>query len=117
MIISGDVFTQAPTKAHALLMLLDAIQPWGITTLVLDRHQLLPLMGIVGGLEPVLPVHILDSSALKPLPRSFPRSTTPGWETILTLEVENQTGTLFSGEIKTGVLDPALPCQRAIPQQ
>ncbi len=105
MIISGDVFTQTPTKAHALLMLLDAIQPWGITTLVLDRHQLLPLMGIVGGLEPVLPVHILDSSAFETLATVIsPVSNARVGKTILTLEVENQTGTLFSGEIKQGSL-------------
>jgi len=105
VIISGDVFTHAPTQSQLMMMLLDAIQPWGFTSFLMDRNQLLPLLGILGGLEPVLPVHILSSEAFSTLGTVIsPVSNAHLGKTILSLEISGPNGILFSGDIQQGTL-------------
>lgn len=59
----GSVFTQAPTLGQSLLILLDAIQPMGVTTMILDQNNLLPALGAAAARNSVLPVQILESGA------------------------------------------------------
>lgn len=67
VIASGAVLTAAPTAGQAMLMLLDGLQPWREVRLVLDRYHILPLLGLLGEAEPLLPVHVLDSDAFMSL--------------------------------------------------
>jgi hypothetical protein len=67
IIVSGAVLTHAPNPGGLLLTILDGLQPRGITTFVLDRHHLLPLLGKIGEAEPVLPVQVLASAAFENL--------------------------------------------------
>ena len=60
---SGSILTQAPTPAQALLMLLDGLQPMGITTVLLDQNGLLPLLGAIAKMNSVLPVQVIESGA------------------------------------------------------
>ena len=61
IILSGAALINAPTLGQDLLIALDALQPYGITTVVLDHDQLLPALGAAAGIDPLLPVQILDS--------------------------------------------------------
>ena len=63
IIASGSVLTNSPTHAHSLLMLLDGLQPSGVTTMVLDQHHLAPALGVAAGINPLLTVQVLDSNA------------------------------------------------------
>jgi MutL protein len=63
ILASGAILTQAPTPGQALLMLLDGLQPIGVTTLVLDQNNLLSALGAAAGINSLLPVQILESSA------------------------------------------------------
>ena len=103
--ISGDELTLAPSPGQLLLMLLDGLQPKGITTIIVDQHQLLPLFGGVGGMEPAFPVQILNSNAFINLgsvlcPHSYAR---PG-KIILSFEIEGHNGTKHAGDIQQGTL-------------
>jgi hypothetical protein len=67
IIASGGALDEAPTPAHGLMLLLDSIQPAGITTIILDRKNLLPLLGAVAERNSLLPVQVLDSGAFQSL--------------------------------------------------
>ena len=67
IIASGAVLTGAPDPALVMLTLLDGLQPRQITTMVLDRHHLLPLLAKFGEVEPLVPVHLLSSPAFENL--------------------------------------------------
>ena len=60
VILSGESLINVPSLGQTFLMALDALQPRGITTLVLDKDQLLAGLGSMASVEPLLPVQILD---------------------------------------------------------
>jgi len=62
IIASGSSFTRAPTRSQALLMLLNALQPTGITTLALDRNNLAAVLGAAAAVAPLLTIQSLDST-------------------------------------------------------
>lgn len=105
VIASGAVLTQAPDPVGVMLALLDGLQPREITTMVLDRHHLLPLLGKLGETEPVLPVHLLSSSAFENLGTVISVvGTAPRGRSALTAHVETKSGKNFSMEIQFGTL-------------
>ena len=63
ILAGGSVITCAPALGQSLLILLDAIQPVGITTLILDQNNLLPALGAAASRNPILPVQVLESGA------------------------------------------------------
>lgn len=56
ILASGSVFAQAPNNARLLLTLLNAVQPVGWTTFVLDQNQIAPLLGAAAETAPLLTV-------------------------------------------------------------
>jgi uncharacterized protein (TIGR01319 family) len=60
---SGAVLTDGPTPGQNLLLLLDAIQPVGVTQVMLDRNNLLPMLGVAAEQNNILPVQVLESGA------------------------------------------------------
>ncbi len=82
IIATGSVLTKSPSLAQTMLMLLDGLQPTGITTIVLDPNQILSGIGVAAERNPTLAVQILDSNALLPLatvitPIGYSRPGTP----------------------------------------
>jgi uncharacterized protein (TIGR01319 family) len=63
IVASGAVLARAPTRGQAMLMLLDALQPVGVTTIVLDQNNLAPALGAAAPVNSMLPVQILESGA------------------------------------------------------
>jgi hypothetical protein len=63
VLVSGGVFTNAPTPGQALLMVLDGLQPVGVTTFDLDQNSLASVLGAVASFNPLLPVQVLESGA------------------------------------------------------
>ncbi|RPI32613.1 MAG: hypothetical protein EHM70_08520 [Chloroflexota bacterium] len=62
VVASGSVFSNAPSRGQSLLMLLDGLQPTGISTFVLDQNKLLPALGAASSVNTTLPVQVLESS-------------------------------------------------------
>jgi hypothetical protein len=63
ILLSGSALTQAASPAQLLLILLDGLQPKGISTLILDSHSILSTLGAIARTLPVLPVQVLESAA------------------------------------------------------
>lgn len=55
---TGRPLTGAPHAAHAAIVLIDGLEPWGVTNLVLDRSGLVNLLGAVASVEPVAAVQV-----------------------------------------------------------
>jgi hypothetical protein len=64
IIATGSVLTYAPTRGQSLLMLLDGLQPVGVSTLVLDQNNILPALGAAASINSLLPIQVLESSTL-----------------------------------------------------
>jgi hypothetical protein len=105
VLAGGAVLTQAPTQGQAMLMLLDGLQPTGITTLVLDQNNLAAALGAAASVTSILPVQVLESGAFLNLgtvisPVSQAKAGTP----ILRLRSIGKDGNENEYEIKQGTL-------------
>jgi hypothetical protein len=63
IVASGGVLSRAPRPGYAALAILDALQPVGVVTLILDPHGLTPALGVAGGVLPLATVQALDSGS------------------------------------------------------
>lgn len=103
---SGAVITQAPSPAQSLLMLLDGLQPTGVTTLAVDYNHILPSLGAAAATNPVLAVQVLEPNTFVSLgtiisPISEARPGTP----ILRVRMVQDDNSETSLEIKQGSLE------------
>ena len=60
----GAVLAQAPHPALAAMLMLDALQPSGLSNLILDTHALSAALGALATLHPTAVVQALDAGAL-----------------------------------------------------
>jgi len=102
---SGKVLTQAPNPAQSALILLDGLQPTGVSTLALDQNSLLPSLGAGSEINPVLTVQVIESSTFLNLgtviaPVGYARPGTP----ILRMQIHREDGRRTTREIKYGTL-------------
>lgn len=63
ILAGGSVFTGPLRPGQSLLLLLDALQPVGVTTILIDQNGLLPLLGAASTKNQLLPVQVLKSGA------------------------------------------------------
>ncbi len=108
---SGAALTRAPSPMSSMLMLLDGIQPVGVTTFVLDQNSLIAGLGAAAEINSILPVQVLESGAFLNLGSVISpiSSARPGSE-ILRVRLENEDGSTSRFEVKKGTL-LALPLQ------
>ena len=59
----GGTLSDASRPGQSLLLLLDGLQPVGITTIILDQNNLLPMLGVAASQNNILPVQVLESGA------------------------------------------------------
>lgn len=102
---SGSIITQAPTRAQSLMILLDGLQPIGVTTIALDQNGLLPSLGTISELNPVLTVQVVESSTFLNLgtiiaPIGNARPGTP----VLRVRMTKKSGEVRTREIRYGSL-------------
>lgn len=64
ILATGGVLTHVPKYGQAALMLLDALQPRGVTSLVLDRTMLITQLGAVATVSPVTAVQVNENDAV-----------------------------------------------------
>jgi hypothetical protein len=103
IIASGSVLGQAPDPGQSLLMLLDGLQPIGVTTIALDQNSLVAALGAVSKINPKVPVQVIETSAFEYLgtvisPVSNERIGTP----ILNARLEYDDGGKYQVEINQG---------------
>ncbi len=109
IVASGSVLTRAPNDAQSLLLLLDGIQPTGVTTLVLDQNHISPGLGAAAAINPLLAVQVLEASTFHNLgtvvsPTGSSRYGTP----VVRARMVYEDGKETSLEVKQGAIE-ALP--------
>ena len=62
IIASGSVLTKAPENSQIVMMILNGLQPTGVTTIALDRNNLASVLGSIAGVTPLLTVQSLDTT-------------------------------------------------------
>ncbi len=67
IMVSGAVLSNTISPWQTLLMILDGLQPVGISTVILDQHGLTASLGAIAEINPLIPVQVLESSAFSPL--------------------------------------------------
>jgi hypothetical protein len=106
IIATGSVLTDAPSLAHSMMMLLDGLQPTGVTTFVLDQNHLSSALGVAAAINPVLSVQVMDSNTFLYLgtvisPVGEARPGTP----ILSLKMTYEDGHETRLDVKQGSLE------------
>ena len=61
IIAAGNHLTAGPTAMNTLLLLLDGLQPNGVTRFKLDPNHLMSAMGAASAVDSAVPVHLLAS--------------------------------------------------------
>ena len=103
---SGGVLSHAPRRSQAMLLLMDSIQPEGVTGLFVDSVFMMPHLGVLAEIDPKVALQVFESDCLVPLgtcvaPRCRPR---PG-QTVATVDLVSADGakrreTVVGGELR-----------------
>lgn len=64
VLATGGILNHAPSPGQSLLMLLDGLQPTGLTTFILDHNDIFASLGAIAEINPLVAVQILESHAL-----------------------------------------------------
>jgi hypothetical protein len=103
--VSGSVLTQAPLPGQVMMMILDGLQPMGVTKIHIDCHHLLPLLGLMGEIDPVLSVHVMRSDAFSLLGTVIsPVSETSPGKPMMSVQVTPDIGKNYSIDVFQGTL-------------
>jgi hypothetical protein len=117
ILLSGGALAGAPRPGQVALIALDAIQPIGISTLLLDRHGLAPVLGGVASLKPLATVETLDNGGIVNLATVVaPVGTARKGDMILKVRIEYEEGGALDVEVPYGSLEvlPLPPGQEAV---
>jgi uncharacterized protein (TIGR01319 family) len=107
ILISGSPLTRAARPGQAALAVLNALQPIGVSTLVLDTYGLAPALGNVAAVKPLAAVEALDAGVFSNLATVV---TPVGGDarlgdTILRVSVSYDNGSELSIEVQHGDLE------------
>ena len=105
ILAGGAAITGAATLAQKLLMLLDGLQPTGISTFALDQYNLLAMLGASVEVNSLLPVQVIDAGALAYLATVISPLSDAGFGTpIVRAKLIREDGTEMTSEVKVGNL-------------
>ncbi len=116
ILAGGGALGDAPTAAQGLMLLLDAIQPVGISTIILDRSNLLPALGAASVCNSLLPVQVLESGAFQSLGTAVSLISPPNPGALIArARLTYDNGTQARADVKFGDLEllPLPPGQSA----
>lgn len=105
IVINGDSLSNFDNPNDIVLILLDTIQPKGITNLFLDQHGILPVLGSIAVDNPILPIQILEGSSISLLAKVFSiQSKAKIGTPILKVRLEFKDGTYLEEQIDKGTI-------------
>lgn len=105
ILASGSTLTNTPTLGQRLMILLDSLQPVGVTSLALDQNNLLAMLGGAAEQNSLLPVQVVHSGALAYLATVIsPVSNQPYGTPIVRAKLIRSDGTESETEVKMGGL-------------
>jgi hypothetical protein len=102
---AGSTLTHALHRHHAAMILLDALEPWGVTTLLLDQHHLFNMLGAIAAAQPVAAVEVITPDLLLNLGTVVaPTGYGTGGKTALSLKIDAANGDTHEMDIPFGNL-------------
>lgn len=106
IIAGGATLNSTANPGEGLLLLLDSVQPVGVTTVILDQNNLLPLLGAAASQNNLLPVQVIDSGAFLSVGTVISPVVTAGFGTpILRGKLVYENGLEARVELKYGGLE------------
>jgi hypothetical protein len=63
ILVSGSTLSEAPQYSQSLMMVLDAIQPMGISTIILDQSNIAAALGAGAEINSLLSIQVLESNS------------------------------------------------------
>jgi hypothetical protein len=96
IVASGGIFMEMNSLAQTALLLLDGLQPTGVTAFVLDQNGIIPALGAAAAVNPLLVVQVIESNAFLHLgtvitPASHARPGSPVLRVRMTYESGHDT--------------------------
>lgn len=107
ILVSGSALSQAPQPGQVALVVLNAVEPIGVSTLVLDTYGLAPALGNVAALKPLAAVEALDAGGftnLATIVAPVGGKAKPG-DTVLQVSVSYADGSELEVEVGYGSLE------------
>jgi len=102
---SGGVLSHAPRRNQAMLMLLDAFQPEGITILAVDSIFMMPHLGVLSTVHEEAATQVFDRDCMIYLGTAVvPAGTARNREKVATYEITWPDGSKDEGELRFGDL-------------
>ncbi len=109
---SGGILSHAPRRAQAMMMMLDAFAPEGVTRLAVDSIFMMPHLGVLASVLPEAAMQVFRRDCLVPLGTAVaPRGRSRPGEVVLSWRIGGESGELRAGEVR--VL--ALPAGESAP--
>lgn len=107
ILATGGVLAHTPKFGQAALMLLDALQPRGVTSLVLDRTMLISQLGAVATVAPVAAVQVNENDAVMHRLGTcvVPFGDLPPGQTAIRVGVEYSNGRQVTAEVMSGSIE------------
>jgi hypothetical protein len=103
----GSILAGSSAPVNSLMILLDGLQPSGVTSIFLDPYGLMAALGAIAPANTVLPVQILESGAFVNLAWVIsPVSDARPGTVIMRLRLEYEDGTDQRLEVRQGSLVP-----------
>jgi len=100
---AGRTLTHALHRHHAAMIMLDALEPWGVTTLALDQHHLLNMLGAIAVVQPVAAVEVTTQNFLLNLGTVVaPTGYSSGGQPALSLKIEFANGDIHEMNVPFG---------------
>src|SRR5437764_8436795 len=107
ILATGGVLSHAPKFGQVALMLLDALQPRGVTSLVLDRTMLISQLGAVATVAPVAAVQVNEDDAVMHRLGTcvVPFGDLPSGQAAIRVGVEYSNGRQVTAEVMGGSIE------------
>jgi hypothetical protein len=107
ILATGGVLAHAPKFGQAMLMLLDALQPCGVTSMVLDRTMLISQLGAVATVAPIAAVQVNENDAVVHRLGTcvVPFGTLPPGQLAIRVGVEYSNGRQVTIDVMSGSLE------------
>jgi hypothetical protein len=107
LLATGGVLAHAPNFGQVALMLLDALQPRGVTSILLDRAMLISQLGAVATVAPIAAVQVNENDAVMHRLGTcvIPYGDLPEGQVAIRVGVEYSNGRQLTAEVMTGSIE------------
>lgn len=106
LVVHGRLLTKGTHKGLALLTLLDGLRPSGVFALLFDQYSILPALGALANVEPLLVVQTLENDVLPRLGWVIaPTGKAKMGQKALKISIETDSGKLPEVEVEFGRIE------------